>query len=197
MRAKSAKKATNSTKKSVKKSAKKAVKNKKVKKTLKPKAKKTTKKSAVKSKSAHKTVAKTGKQKKISKLQFTEDEKAKLLTLIKQIVDIHKKDQGGLKGLDSFDRILDQYNQCYADSSTKFDAIVKLGAKKTHVIDEKHQFLDVHQRDQDLTDFYKELTNISKNKLKYDEAVEHLIDVYEESRTMRGEDKHIEFDYTK
>src|SRR5579862_3131616 len=86
-------------------------------------------KAKYKTKKKSKTQTKAIKTKAKAK-KFNDAQKAKLLTWIEKIVNLHKGQKNGLKSFSGIDEILNKYNQHYTEIGEKFDAIVKFGVDK-------------------------------------------------------------------
>ena len=178
-----------------KKPVKKIVKSKKPKAKKVVKAKKKVSKKPVKKSPKLKALKQKSKKRSTSKAGFKDLEKEHFLVMIEHFVNLHKSNSSGLHSLEEVERILDKYNQHFKTATEKFDAIVDYGMKKSIIPD--NVFIDVNGREKETSDLYKLLTQIGKGNIKFDEAKDKMLEVYEESP---GADEHllnIDFDYNK
>lgn len=163
--------------------AKTKVKSKKTKSKAKPKAK-----PKAKAKSKAKAKVKTSKQAlpqtrqtDDSKPYLTEEQKIKLLAIIKKIVDLHKYRLGGLKSLDHLDRILDEYNQKYTTHMEKFDAIVDFGIDEHLRYISDYGLIALKDNARDSVALYELLAEFGTGRKKFSEAEQQLNLIYEDA----------------
>lgn len=125
-----------------------------------------------------KSKTKPGRQ---ARRKFTETQKAKLLEMIKKIVDLRKKTIDGLKSLDAIDHILDPYNQKYTDTQGKFDAIINFA-----MLEHAHYVADsgliaFKDTSKDSIALYALLAEIGEGKAQFSNASDKMNSIYEDS----------------
>lgn len=145
----------------------------KIERTAKPKSKtKTSAQLAAKSKS---TV------KKKAHGELTEAQTAKLLRLLDDIVKLRLKTTTGLKTFTPIHQILNGLNQKYKTQDEKLHAIVNYGIEKDPAILHEHFYVVVDGRDKDENDVYTLLTEMGKGKIKIEEVISRMHNIYKES----------------
>lgn len=110
--------------------------------------------------------------------QLSETQKEEILAIIEKIINLHKRDQDGLKSLTSIERILDKYNQKYLKVDEKFDAIIKYGMEENPLLIREHVYVPTQGKDKETLDLYKLLLDIGQSKITFIKIKERIEDLY-------------------